>query len=156
MVLDQARLGHRGGHVDHRRHDRLAHVARDRRRVLDAVLQAEDQRAVVEMRRHLARHRVGVGRLDAEQHQVGAAHRCEVDARRDADRLDAAGHVEAQAVAFDGLHVRSAPDQRDAMAGAREHGAEEAADGAGADDGNRVEPMSHRSLGFESTTAPEW
>ena len=82
VVRDEARLGHRGGHVDDRRNDRLAHVARDRRRVLDAVLQAEDERAVGEVRRHLARDGLGVGRLDAEEDEVGAAHRADVGARR--------------------------------------------------------------------------
>src|SRR6202035_4944110 len=38
-------------------------------------------------------------------------------------------------------------DQRHAMAGAREHRAIETTDGAGADDGNRVEALWHKSSG---------
>ena len=103
VVGDEARLGHRRGDVDDRGNDRLAHVARDRRRVLDAVLQAQDERAVGEVRRHLARDALGVGRLDAEEDEVGAANRADVGARGGADRLDAAGHLQAQPVALDRL-----------------------------------------------------
>jgi hypothetical protein len=62
VVADDAGLGHRRGDVDDRRHDERAHVPGDRRRVLDAVLQAEDERAVGQVRRHRRGDGVGVGR----------------------------------------------------------------------------------------------
>ena len=143
VVLDDPRLGHRRGDIDHGRHDGLGHAPGDRRRVLDAVLQAEDERAGAEMRRHRVGHRFGVGRLDAEQHQVGALHRRELDARRDGHDLDPIGAFEAQARALDRLDVRGTADQGDGMAGLGERGAEEAADGAGTDDRDTMQGDVH-------------
>ena len=63
------------------------------------------------------------------------------------NHVDATRHVQAQTVLLDGMHVRGAADQRHAMAGAREHGAVETTDGSGADYGDRVEALSHKSSG---------
>ena len=89
--------GHRGGDVDDRGHDGLAHVARDGRRVFHAVLQAEDDGVRLQQRRQFARDRVGVGRLDAEQDQVRAAHGGQLGAGLRAQRLDLTRHVELAA-----------------------------------------------------------
>jgi hypothetical protein len=45
---------------------------------------------------------------------------------------------------FDGLDVRKAPDERDAMPGTRQHRTKESADGTGADNGNGLESLLQR------------
>ena len=104
-----------------------------------------NERTAVQVRRQVSCYRIGVRRLDTKQHQIRAPRHRQVDARREADHLDTPRHVQAQTVAFDGLHMRGAPDQGHAVSRARKHCAEETADGARADDSNRVKPLGHRA-----------
>lgn len=72
--------------------------------------------------------------------------RRQVLGRGDMNGLDAAGHLQAQSVAIDRLHMRGAADQGDAVPCARQHGAVITADGACANDRNRIEPMGHKGF----------
>ena len=68
---DHPGLGKRRSDVDRGGNDDLAHVPGDGRPVFHTVLQADNHRVRSEQRRQLARHRIGVSRLDAEEHQIG-------------------------------------------------------------------------------------
>ena len=142
-MLHESGSRHRGCDVDHHRHDRLHNVACDGRPVVDAVLQAQHDRVRAQVRRDLARDRIGIGGLDAEEHEVGVAHCVEPGRRGDAQRLGATGHLQLQATRLDRLDVRRTRDQRDRVARAREHRAKKTADGAGADDGCGMKRCGH-------------
>ena len=133
-VTDVARRDDFDRDVDDRGHGLEAARRAHHGRVLDAVLQADDQRAVRQVRRDQLRDARGVDGLDADEHDARLAHGGEVDGRAHGDRLVPGDALEPQAPALDRVDVRGPPDQRHGMAGTREHAAEVAADRARPDD----------------------
>jgi hypothetical protein len=100
--------------------------------VVDAVLQAQDNCIAGEMGRDGAGRLFGVGGLDAEQHPMRAAHAGRIGRGGKTDGLGGLLGLNRQAVAVDGFDMSRAADQRDVRSATRQHGAEIAADGAGA------------------------
>ncbi len=135
-MSDDPRSVHERADVDDGCENRVREHAAQLVRVVDAVLETDDRSVTTHVRCERARRRFGVRRLDAHEHDVGVA-RC-IDLRRSAN-LDGFAPVrplDDEAALQDRVDVLRAPDQCHGRAGAREHSAEIAADGAGAEDGD--------------------
>ena len=106
VVRDEAGLGHRGGDVDDRRQRPSGargarSSARSRRRSAGSA-PARPRRGAAPARAR----RLGVGRLDAEEHEVGAATAPMSVLARMRIVSTRPRHLQPQAVALDRLHVR--------------------------------------------------
>jgi hypothetical protein len=129
--------GHRGGHVDHRRHDRLAQVARHRRRCRRRSAGSSP-----------ARRRPAAGRSGAPPRRCRATSRRTAPGRHRARPPAPWWPPAARGATLPPIcscrpcsamacTCGARPISVTGVAGARQHGAVEAADGAGADDGER-------------------
>jgi hypothetical protein len=126
-------------HVDHRRYHRVRDVGAHALEVVDAVLQAEHHGVGREMRCDCLCGGGAVGRLDAKQHQVGTGDARRIGRRRDRVPPAERAALQHEAVTHDRLHQRGPANQPHARAGARQHGAEIAADRTGAHHGDVLE-----------------
>ena len=103
-------------------------------RIVDAVLQAEDGCVRPQASGQRAAGLFGIGRLDAEQHEVGRGEGgCVGRGFRGQVALEAL-HVQQQAMRVDGVDMRLPADEGDVMPGPQQQAAIVASDGSGADD----------------------
>jgi hypothetical protein len=102
----------------------------------NAVLCADHDRLGPEQRRQPRRQVRQAVSLDAEKHDVGRADGCQIARHRRVDLEIAIGAEHPQAPGFHGPQVGAAREQRHVVSGARQAGADVAADcpGAGNDD----------------------
>ncbi|TPW00693.1 MAG: hypothetical protein FD124_3964 [Alphaproteobacteria bacterium] len=132
VMLDTARPAHFAGDVDDRRDDLAPEQRLQALGIVDAILQTEDDRRRVEVRRHLGCRVFGVGRFDAAEHELRSPYAAGVAAGLHGNvRLEEL-RVHEQAVAAYRRHMLRAPDQKHGMSGASQHAAVVAADRAGA------------------------
>ena len=131
---DMAGPGHLAADIDDDRNDGVAGDGGKTRRIVDAVLQAENgcfrQQASGERPAGL----LGIGRLHAHQHQIGRGKRgCVGRGFGGQVAVESLG-VEQQAMGVDGVDMRLPADERHVMPGPQQQSPIVASDRSGTDD----------------------
>src|SRR5688500_1412674 len=116
-------IDHRGDHLASKRR-------RQPLRIVDAILQGEDGRLALQMRRQRLAGRFGVGGLHRKEHEARAARAVGSGARIEFDEFIKLIGLQAQAGAPDCFDMLRPGDQGDLVSGAGKHGAVVAADSA--------------------------
>ena len=121
MVSDVPRPGHLGSNINDRGDHRLLQHRREPLRIVDAILQAQDDGGAVEVRRHRGRGAIGIGGFDAKEHDLRAPKNAGIGARFDGDGAKPGIHFQPQRVRAHGLDVRRPTDHSYFMPRQREH-----------------------------------
>ena len=134
VMPDMAGPGHFAADIDHRGNDGVADDRGKTRRIVDAVLQAENGCFRPQVSGERSAGLLGVGRLDADQHQVGRGKRGGVGRGFGGQVAVEALGVEQQAMGVDGVDMRLPADEGHVMSGPEQQAPIVAADGSGTDD----------------------
>jgi hypothetical protein len=134
MMFDMTRSRHLGADVNHRGNDERVDDGTKALRVVDTILQAQDDRIVSQSRGKGGPGSLRVGRLHAEQDELGCLERRHIRGRSRAQMLLLRLHLEKEAVRIDRVDVRFSADERDVVPGPDEQSSEVTSDGSGADD----------------------
>jgi len=133
-VLHPGRLRHLRPYVDDRGDGFDSGGGADTRDVVDAVLQADHERARRKVRGERPRGIFGVGRLHAKKNDFRVRRRAHVGRRADTEVAGEMNALESESLRSERLHLMLPADERDRGPGEGEHAAEIAPDGAGTDD----------------------
>ena len=137
-MREHPRRRHLGRNPDDGREGVAARPLPETRRVLDAVLEAEDGGTLGEVRRERARRLFRVPRLHGDEDEARSSRCSGVRRRGDAHALRERRRLEEEALGGDRVDVARPSDERDRDARPGQHPAEVAPDRARAEDGDAV------------------
>ncbi len=131
---DVAGPGHLAADIDHHGNDGVADDGGKTRRIVDAVLQAENGCFRLHVSGERSAGLLGVGRLHANQHQVGRGKRGCVGRGFGGQAAVEGLGVEQQAMGVDGVDMRLPADECHVMAGTEQQSPIVAPDRSSTDD----------------------
>ena len=117
VMPDVAGPGHLAADIDHHRNDGVADDRGKARRIVDAVLQAENGCVRPQPFGERPAGLLGIGRLHANQHQIGRAERSCIGRGFGGELAVESLGVQQQAMGVDGVDMRLPADERHVMPG---------------------------------------
>ena len=134
VMPDVAGPGHFAADIDHRRNNGVAGDRAQTRRIVDAVLQAEDRCLRPQAPGKRAAGFLGIGRLDAKQHEIRRGEGGCVGGGLSGQVSPEGLRVQQQAIGVDGVDMRLPADEGDVMSRLQQQSSIVASDGSRADD----------------------